>query len=173
MNFDICLHPNLQTLSAQSYSTSQFTWLNQCCLLLFIPSALQVETLFSLPMAHLLTPVPATAISPVAISNKLLSPTPLTFHPPHHALDDGLVHRRAVTLGLAGALLGFNVGDQRQANAARRPPPPPPLEKKDPSVSGVQAKVLASKKRKEAMKQAVAKMRENGKSVEGSPPPSE
>ncbi|GMJ08513.1 hypothetical protein like AT1G21500 [Hibiscus trionum] len=124
-------------------------------------------------MAHLITPVPATAISPIAKSNKLASPTPLRLHTPDHVLDAGLVHRRAVTLGLAGALLGFNVGDQRQANAARRPPPPPPPEKKDPSVSGVQAKVLASKKRKEAMKQEVAKLREKGKSVDASSPPSE
>ncbi|KAA3457622.1 60S ribosomal protein L5 [Gossypium australe] len=72
-----------------------------------------------------------------------------------------------VTLSLAGAMLRLNVGDQRQANAARRPAPPPPEEKKDPSVSGVQAKVLASKKRKEAMKQAMAKMREKGKPVDG------
>ncbi|KAA3477763.1 Ferrochelatase [Gossypium australe] len=70
---------------------------------------------------------------------------------------------QTVTLSLAGAMLSLNVGDQRQANAARRAAPPPPEEKKDPSVSGVQAKVLASKKRKEAMKQAMAKMREKGK----------
>ncbi|KAF2531731.1 hypothetical protein F2Q70_00030979 [Brassica cretica] len=49
--------------------------------------------------------------------------------------------------------------------AARRPPPPPAVEKKDPNVSGVQAKVLASKKRKEAMKASMAKLRERGKSV--------
>uniref|UniRef100_M8B1I2 Uncharacterized protein n=1 Tax=Aegilops tauschii TaxID=37682 RepID=M8B1I2_AEGTA len=45
-------------------------------------------------------------------------------------------------------------------------PPPPPSEekeKKDPNLSGVQAKVLASRKRKEAMKEAVAKLREKGK----------
>lgn len=80
---------------------------------------------------------------------------------------------RTVTLSLAGAMLSLNVGDQRQANAARRPPPRPSEEKKDPSVSGVQAKVLASKKRKEAMKQAMAKMREKGKPVDGTSPPSE
>ncbi|XP_039033100.1 uncharacterized protein LOC120168917 [Hibiscus syriacus] len=94
-------------------------------------------------------------------------------HTTDHVLDGSLVHRRTLTLGLTGALLGFNVGDRNQANAARRPPPLPPAEKKDPSLSGVQAKVLASKKRKEAMKQEVAKLREKGKSVDGSSPPSE
>lgn len=72
-------------------------------------------------------------------------------------------------MGLAGAVLSFVVGD-RSANAAARRPPPPPVdekkEKKDPNVSGVLAKVLASKKRKEAMKEAVAKLREKGKPVQ-------
>ena len=74
---------------------------------------------------------------------------------------------RAAGLGLAGALLSFIVGD-RSANAAARRPPPPPVdekEKKDPNVSGVLAKVLASKRRKEAMKEEVAKLREKGKPV--------
>lgn len=65
-------------------------------------------------------------------------------------------------------MLGSSIvgGDDRNAYAAaRRPPPPPPQEKKDPNVSGVQAKVLASKKRKEAMKQEIAKLRERGKPV--------
>ena len=49
--------------------------------------------------------------------------------------------------------------DIASAASKRRPPPPAPTEeKKDPNVSGVQAKVLASKRRKEAMKEAVAKM---------------
>lgn len=74
---------------------------------------------------------------------------------------------RAVTWGLAGAMLGLNGGDRSARAAARRPPPPPPKEKKDPSVSGVQAKVLASKKRKEAMKQSLAKLKEKGKPVDG------
>ncbi|XP_039045565.1 uncharacterized protein LOC120185408 [Hibiscus syriacus] len=108
---------------------------------------------------------------PIAKPNKLISPT---LHTPHHVSDDTLVHRRTLALGLAGALLGFSVGDRKRANAAaRRPPPPPPAEKKDPSVSGVQAKILASKKRKEAMKQEVAKLREKGKSVGAPSPPSE
>ena len=68
-------------------------------------------------------------------------------------------------MGLAGAMLSLNVGDQRASAAARRPPPPPPEERKDPNVSGVQAKVLASKKRKEAMKEEVAKLRERGKTI--------
>lgn len=50
--------------------------------------------------------------------------------------------------------------------AGRRPPPPPPKEKKDPSISGVTAKVLASKKRKEAMKESIAKLREKGKQIQ-------
>lgn len=74
---------------------------------------------------------------------------------------------RAVTWGLAGAMLGLNVGDRSASAAARRPPPPAPGEKKDPNVSGVQAKVLASKKRKEAMKQSMAKLKERGKPVNG------
>ncbi|KAK4359612.1 hypothetical protein RND71_021841 [Anisodus tanguticus] len=41
----------------------------------------------------------------------------------------------------------------------------PPTEKKDPNVSGVLAKVLASKRRKEAMKESMAKLREKGKPV--------
>jgi hypothetical protein len=59
--------------------------------------------------------------------------------------------------------------DIASAAGKRRPPPPPEStteEKKDPNVSGVQAKVLASRKRKEAMKEAVAKMRERGKPVD-------
>lgn len=70
---------------------------------------------------------------------------------------------RIISLALTAALVGLNLGGD--ANAARRPPPPPPEEKKDPNVSGVQAKVLASKKRKEAMKAFMAKLREKGKPV--------
>ncbi|GAB4825466.1 hypothetical protein Ancab_008339 [Ancistrocladus abbreviatus] len=76
------------------------------------------------------------------------------------------LQRRIITWGLAGAALGVNIGhEQTSLAAARRPPPPPPDEKKDPNVSGVQAKVLASKKRKEAMKEAMAKQRERGKPI--------
>lgn len=68
---------------------------------------------------------------------------------------------------MAGAVLGFNFGGPSTANAAaRRPPPSPPEEKKDPNVSGVQAKVLASKRRKEAMKESMAKLREKGKAID-------
>jgi hypothetical protein len=66
----------------------------------------------------------------------------------------------------AGAMLGRDIAS---AAGKRRPPPPPEStteEKKDPNVSGVHAKVLASRKRKEAMKEAVAKMRERGKPVD-------
>lgn len=69
------------------------------------------------------------------------------------------------TVSLAGAVLGLNYGERTANAAARRPPPPPPEERKDPNVSGVQAKVLASKKRKEAMKESVAKLREKGKAI--------
>ena len=70
-------------------------------------------------------------------------------------------------VGLGGSLLSWNAlnGKEEAMAAARRPPPPPAVEKKDPNVSGVQAKVLASKKRKEAMKASMAKLRERGKSV--------
>lgn len=53
--------------------------------------------------------------------------------------------------------------------SARRPPPPPPTEKKDPNMSAAQAKILASKKRKEAMKENVAKLREEGKTITDTP----
>lgn len=78
--------------------------------------------------------------------------------------------RRATTLGLAGLVLGLvQVGSDRRANAAgRRAPPPPPEEKKDPSINGVTAKVLASKKRKEAMKESIARLKEKGKLISDS-----
>lgn len=75
-------------------------------------------------------------------------------------------------MGLSGALvLGLSLSDKQSASAAGRPPPPPPKEKKDPNVSGVQAKVLASKRRKEAMKEEVAKLREKGKAINKEPSP--
>lgn len=70
-------------------------------------------------------------------------------------------------MGLAGAVLGLTINNKNANAASKRPPPPPPKEKKDPSISGVQAKVLASKKRKEAMKEATANLREKGKPVGG------
>ncbi|MCL7052320.1 hypothetical protein MKW94_030600 [Papaver nudicaule] len=77
------------------------------------------------------------------------------------------ISRRVLVGGFTGAILSLNVGNQTANAAQRRPPPKPPAEKKDPNVSGVTAKVLANKKRKEAMKEAVAKLRERGKPIEG------
>lgn len=78
-------------------------------------------------------------------------------------------------MGLSGAVvLGLSWREEQSARAAaRRPPPPPPKEKKDPNISAVQAKVLASKKRKEALKEEVARLREKGKAVNinKEPPP--
>ncbi|PKA60203.1 hypothetical protein AXF42_Ash008262 [Apostasia shenzhenica] len=59
-----------------------------------------------------------------------------------------------------------NAAKRRAAAAPPPPPPPPPTEKNGPNVSGVQAKVLASKRRKEAMKEEIAKLREKGKPKE-------
>lgn len=75
---------------------------------------------------------------------------------------------RSIALGLAGVVWGLSTGDGNAWGAARRPPPPPPGEKKDPNVTGLAAKVLASKKRKEAMKESMAKLRDKGKAVETS-----
>ncbi|KAL3619886.1 hypothetical protein CASFOL_034798 [Castilleja foliolosa] len=76
------------------------------------------------------------------------------------------VQRRSIALGLAGVVVGLSVGGGNATAAARRPPPPPPAEKKDPNMNGVIAKVLASKKRKEAMKESIAKLRDNGKLIQ-------
>lgn len=83
---------------------------------------------------------------------------------------------RAFAWSLTAGALGLWAGEDNVASAARRPPPPPPREKSDPNASGVQAKVLASKKRKEAMKEAMAKLREGGKPIKEAPeqpPPTE
>ncbi|KAJ8755231.1 hypothetical protein K2173_019029 [Erythroxylum novogranatense] len=77
-------------------------------------------------------------------------------------LDTKLAHRWHVTLSLGGIALGLQIGGSN-ALAARGPPPPPPEE--DPNVSGLEAKVLSSKKRKEATKEAVAKLRKRGKTI--------
>ncbi|XP_021774812.1 uncharacterized protein LOC110738709 [Chenopodium quinoa] len=74
-----------------------------------------------------------------------------------------------VALGVAVAALGLNISDKALAAARRPPPKTEEQEKKDPNVSGVLAKVLASKKRKEAMKQAMAQQRERGKKIEEPP----
>ncbi|KAK3001908.1 hypothetical protein RJ639_020734 [Escallonia herrerae] len=126
-------------------------------------------------MAHSLlpgTPAAATAISTRSTKNPSLPCSGLQRVRACHqssgqAVDHRLVHRRSITLGLGGAfVVGLNVDDDRKASAAaRRPPPAPPREKKDPNVSGVTAKILASKKRKEAMKNEVAKLKEKGKLV--------
>ncbi|RDX71423.1 hypothetical protein CR513_49239 [Mucuna pruriens] len=152
-------------------------------------------------MAHLLTPTPttaATALSARARKSPVYSwkngyfPTPRPrvccvghqyqqSHPSSISdldqvpspRDDHSLRRRTL-MGLSGAVvLGLSLSDEQSASVAARPPPPPPREKKDPNVSGVQAKVLASKRRKEAMKEEVAKLRERGKSAnkDPSPPP--
>jgi len=76
-------------------------------------------------------------------------------------------------VGLSGAVVvGLGLIDEQSASGAARRPPPPPTEKKDPNVSGVMAKILASKRRKEAMKEEVGKLRARGKTVsEEAPPP--
>ncbi|XP_011628717.1 uncharacterized protein LOC105421757 isoform X2 [Amborella trichopoda] len=76
-----------------------------------------------------------------------------------------------ITLALSSAILGTFVGESKALAAKRRPPTPEEeTTKNDPNVSGVMAKVLASKKRKEAMKESMAKLREKGKSIETPPP---
>ncbi|KAL8260643.1 hypothetical protein R6Q59_028596 [Mikania micrantha] len=112
-------------------------------------------------MTHSLTPTvaPISAVTPP--SQKIL------------AAHRNSILRRDV---LVGAVFGVSIlGDKSADAAARRPPPPPPTEKekKDPNVSGVLAKVIASKKRKEAMKQTMAQLRNKGKPInQPSPSPS-
>ncbi|KAJ3681404.1 hypothetical protein LUZ60_015893 [Juncus effusus] len=75
--------------------------------------------------------------------------------------------RRALMYGLSTITIGSLLIPQN-ANAAKRRAPPPPKEtgeKKDPNMSGLSAKLLANKKRKEAMKETIAKLREKGKPV--------
>ncbi|CAI9295748.1 unnamed protein product [Lactuca saligna] len=84
------------------------------------------------------------------------------------------IPRRDVALCLVGAVFGLSiVGDRSADAAARRPPPPTPTEKKDPNVSGVLAKVIASKKRKEAMKESIAQLRQKGKVINEPSTPTE
>ncbi|CAO2821764.1 unnamed protein product [Amaranthus hypochondriacus] len=76
--------------------------------------------------------------------------------------------RNIITIGVVGTIFGINNGEKKAWAGARRAPQPEAardVEKKDPNMSAVQAKVLASRKRKEAMKQAMAKQRERGKKV--------
>ncbi|XP_020587853.1 uncharacterized protein LOC110029765 [Phalaenopsis equestris] len=70
--------------------------------------------------------------------------------------------RRSIFYGLVGAGIGLSLFCN-DVSAAKRQPPAPLMEKKDPNVSGVQAKVLASKKRKEEFKEEVARLREKGR----------
>nr|GLL33009.1 uncharacterized protein LOC109156914 [Ipomoea trifida] len=123
-------------------------------------------------MAHSLAPrLPAASISTSPKKNAHL-PSCLSFHKvlscqqtSPEGLGQKLVSRRSVALGLGAAVLGLKAGEGSANAAARRPPPPPVEEKKDPNMSGVMAKVLASKRRKEAMKESMAKLRERGKPV--------
>ncbi|XP_047306900.1 uncharacterized protein LOC124910281 [Impatiens glandulifera] len=132
-------------------------------------------------MAHSLVRIPpvSASTSPISSSTPPKDKTrfPSFWFPLHNHDDDSnaaqpitITNRRTVALGLAGAFSGLILGEVHNARAAnkRKPPPPPsqPEEKKDPSVSGVLAKVLASKKRKEAMKQTVAALREKGKTID-------
>ncbi|CAH8253083.1 unnamed protein product [Arabidopsis lyrata] len=114
-------------------------------------------------VAHSLVP-----LSPAAHATRLSSPSPRSLpQAPPVVLVVPPINRRTILVGLGGALWSWNAltAKEEAMAAARRPPPPPPKEKKDPTVSGVQAKVLASKKRKEEMKASIAKLREKGKPV--------
>ncbi|XP_004505146.1 uncharacterized protein [Cicer arietinum] len=137
-------------------------------------------------MAHLLTPPPATAATALSARPKKISSlyswkngyfaTPRVCcvgnqHQHQHndlapsTSDDHTLRRRAL-MGLSGAVVfGLSWSDEQSASGAGRPPPRPPKEKQDPNVSGVVAKVMASKKRKEAMKEEIARLREKGKAI--------
>ncbi|XP_022998742.1 uncharacterized protein LOC111493312 [Cucurbita maxima] len=129
-------------------------------------------------MAHSLSSISATANATAARFSNPRCSTCLRLpnlqarsHACNQTARTHLISRRNAALILTGAMLGLNnVVVQSAEAAARRPPPPPPQEKKDPNLSGVQAKVLASRKRKEAMKEAMAKLRERGKAVDQPPP---
>ncbi|RID58239.1 hypothetical protein BRARA_F01546 [Brassica rapa] len=112
-------------------------------------------------MTHSFSP-----LLPATHTGSLSSPSPRSpSQTPPIILQVPQINRRAIVVGLGGALWSWNAlnGKEEAMAAARRPPPP--KEKNDPTVSGVQAKVLASKKRKEAMKASMAKLRERGKPV--------
>uniref|UniRef100_A0A803P0J4 Uncharacterized protein n=1 Tax=Cannabis sativa TaxID=3483 RepID=A0A803P0J4_CANSA len=126
-------------------------------------------------MAHSLS---AAAAMAGAASTTTAAPTPFSttsYKKSHFACvsvrashedsnDEKSLNRRTLSLGLGGVALGLNGGEWSARAAARRPPPSPQEEKKDPNLSGLQAKVVASKKRKEAMKEEMAKLRQRGKS---------
>ncbi|KAG2636216.1 uncharacterized protein LOC120661251 [Panicum virgatum] len=117
-------------------------------------------------MAHTMPPL-STAQSTTS-TLKVAPKSPALKNSSNLSLGAKCDTRRAILCGLIAAGAGAMLGpDIVSAASKRRPPPPPPTEeKKDPNVSGVQAKVLASKRRKEAMKEAVAKLREKGKPVD-------
>nr|CAB3457601.1 unnamed protein product [Digitaria exilis] len=120
-------------------------------------------------MAHTMTPLSTTQNPNITLRTCPKSPAPKNSN--NLSLGAKCDTRRALLCGLIAAGAGAVMGpDIASAASKRRPPPPAPTapmeEKKDPNVSGVLAKVLASKKRKEAMKEAVAKLREKGKPVD-------
>ncbi|CDP08012.1 unnamed protein product [Coffea canephora] len=116
---------------------------------------------------------PATTAIPISTRSKQSNATQSLSFPRVSAFHRGsdqapvpnLLYRRSLAFGLVGAVLGLNSAEKCASAAARRPPPPQPEEKKDPNVSGLTAKVLASKRRKEAMKENVAKLRKQGKPI--------
>ncbi|KAL6846766.1 hypothetical protein ACP4OV_024214 [Aristida adscensionis] len=116
-------------------------------------------------MAHTMLLLPTTQNT--GISPTVASKSPALKNSNNFSIGAKCDTRRAIFCALiaagAGAMLGPDIAS---AASKRRPPTPAPTEKKDPNVSGVQAKVLASRKRKEAMKEEVAKLREKGKPVD-------
>ncbi|XP_058101906.1 uncharacterized protein LOC131246064 [Magnolia sinica] len=132
-----------------------------------------------MPMAHFLAPSSASLAPVSARSEKHASWQIPGFEgqwSSHRGSDQArdnksavrLIDRRALVSGLTGGIVGSLVVGKSACAAARRPPTPPPMEKKDLNVSGVQAKILASKRRKEAMEQTMEKLRAKGKPI--SPP---
>ncbi|CAL9115901.1 unnamed protein product [Musa acuminata var. zebrina] len=118
-------------------------------------------------MAHSLPLLPRPTSPP---SSPATQRVPRRQHLAEPQCGDGAVRfhrRRQLIYGLVAVGVAYSVAPQGAHAVKRRPSPPPPApeEKADPNVSGVLAKVLASKKRKEAMKEAVAKLREQGKSI--------
>ncbi|XP_076923986.1 uncharacterized protein LOC143586306 [Bidens hawaiensis] len=111
------------------------------------------------------------------IMSQLLTPTPVAVaatSPPSQKIV--ATHRNVPVLRrdvLVGTVFGLSIvsGNKSAEAGARQPPPPPPTEKNDLNVSGVLKKVLASKKRKEAMKEAIAELRNKGKAISNEPPP--
>ncbi|KAK9138636.1 hypothetical protein Sjap_009230 [Stephania japonica] len=118
-------------------------------------------------MSHSLTPSPH---APITLSTRPLKKTQLPIIIRSHRLHstDELDLRKHLRNYMSMPVIeGLSIGENQNASAAgkRKPAAPQGEEKKDPNVSGVQAKVLASKKRKEAMKEAMAKLKEKGKAI--------